>query len=139
MRPIARPAKICRARSRGVAQGATRLKSVRVVEAPNRDGDDTPTYVSWYGNRPAYVWLKADTGALDIMKTRFAFCAAVVVLASSFAMAQQVSVNYNHDAIFSQYHTYAWGSNNTNAIKNSILASVSTNAVGTWRCPVTAP
>ena len=47
-----------------------------------------------------------------------------VVLASSFAMAQQVSVNYNHDASFSQYHTYAWGSNNTNAIKNSILAQV---------------
>lgn len=39
-------------------------------------------------------------------------------------MAQQVSVNYNHDANFSQYHTYAWGSNNTNAIKNSILAQV---------------
>ena len=58
------------------------------------------------------------------MKTRFAFCAAAVVLASSFEMAQQVSVNYNHDANFSQYHTYAWGSNNTNAIKNSILAQV---------------
>ena len=58
------------------------------------------------------------------MKTRFAFCAAAVVLASSFAMAQQVSVNYNHDANFTQYHTYAWGSNNTNAIKNSILAQV---------------
>jgi len=58
------------------------------------------------------------------MKVRFAFCAAVVVLASSFAGAQQVSVNYNHNASFSQYHTYAWGSNNTNAIKNSILAQV---------------
>jgi uncharacterized protein DUF4136 len=58
------------------------------------------------------------------MKVRFAFCAAVVVLASSFAGAQQVSVNYNHNASFSQYHTYTWGSNNTNAIKNSILAQV---------------
>src|ERR1700747_3539049 len=58
------------------------------------------------------------------MKVKFAFCAAVVVLASSFAGAQQVSVNYNHNASFSQYHTYAWGSNNTNAIKNSILAQV---------------
>ena len=58
------------------------------------------------------------------MKSKSAFCAAIVVLTSSFAMAQQVSVNYNHNASFSQYHTYAWGSNNTNAIKNSILAQV---------------
>ena len=58
------------------------------------------------------------------MKGKYAFCAVVVVLASSLAMAQQVSVNYNHNASFSQYHTYAWGSNNTNAIKNSILAQV---------------
>ena len=65
------------------------------------------------------------------MKTRFAFCAAAVVLASSFAMAQQVSVNYNHDANFSQYHTYAWGSNNTNAIKNSILAQVAQQDIET--------
>lgn len=35
-----------------------------------------------------------------------------------------VSVNYNHNANFAQYHTYAWGSNNTNAIRNSILAQV---------------
>lgn len=39
-------------------------------------------------------------------------------------MGQQVSVNYNHDADFSQFHTYAWGSNNANAIKDSILAQV---------------
>lgn len=58
------------------------------------------------------------------MKTKFAFCAAIVILASSFTLAQQVSVNYNHDVSFSQYHSYAWGSNNTNAIKNSILAQV---------------
>ena len=32
------------------------------------------------------------------MKTKFALYAGVVVLASSFTMAQQVSVNYNHDA-----------------------------------------
>jgi hypothetical protein len=38
--------------------------------------------------------------------------------------AQQVSVNYNHSASFTQYHTYAWGSNNTNQIQNSILAQV---------------
>lgn len=58
------------------------------------------------------------------MKSKFVFCAAAIVLTSSFAMAQQVSVNYNHDANFSQYHTYAWGSNNANAIRNSILAQV---------------
>jgi len=36
--------------------------------------------------------------------------------------AQQVSVNYNHGVSFAQFHTYAWGSNNTNQIQNSILA-----------------
>jgi len=40
------------------------------------------------------------------------------------AVGQQVSVNYNHDVDFSQFHTYAWGSNNANAIKDSILAQV---------------
>src|SRR5271169_4163227 len=58
------------------------------------------------------------------MKGKLAFCAVVVVLVSSVAMAQQVSVNYNHNANFSQYHTYAWGSNNKNQIQNSILAQV---------------
>jgi hypothetical protein len=58
------------------------------------------------------------------MKTKIVFCALAFCLASSFAMAQQVSVNYNHEANFSQFHTYAWGSNNKNAIQNSILAQV---------------
>src|SRR3974390_3916616 len=58
------------------------------------------------------------------MKSRMAICVAAVCLMSGFAMAQQVSVNYNHNANFSQYHTYTWGSNNTNAIQNSILAQV---------------
>jgi hypothetical protein len=58
------------------------------------------------------------------MKTKFVFCVAMVCLLSSFALAQQVSVNYNHNAVFSQYHTYAWGSNNKNQIQNSILAQV---------------
>lgn len=39
-------------------------------------------------------------------------------------LGQQVSVNYNHEVDFSQFHTYAWGSNNANAIKDSILAQV---------------
>lgn len=48
-----------------------------------------------------------------------------MLLACSSALpAQQVSVNYNHNAGFAQYHTYAWASNNTNQIQNSILAQV---------------
>ena len=58
------------------------------------------------------------------MKAKFVLCVAAICLVSAFATAQQVSVNYNHQANFSQYHTYAWGSNNTNAIRNSILAQV---------------
>jgi hypothetical protein len=58
------------------------------------------------------------------MKTRSAIFAAVLCVVCSVAMAQQVSVNYNHNANFSQYHTYAWGSNNKNQIQNSILAQV---------------
>lgn len=58
------------------------------------------------------------------MKKRYAVLALMVCLAASFAAAQQVSVNYNHDASFAQYHTYAWGSNNKNQIQNSILAQV---------------
>jgi len=57
------------------------------------------------------------------MKTKVAILALAMV-AATCAMAQQVSVNYNHNASFSQYHTYAWGSNNKNQIQNSILAQV---------------
>jgi Domain of unknown function (DUF4136) len=48
----------------------------------------------------------------------------VFCLAAGSLWAQQVSVNYNHSASFTQYHTYAWGSNNSNQIQNSILAQV---------------
>jgi hypothetical protein len=58
------------------------------------------------------------------MKTKFVLYVAAICLVSGFATAQQVSVNYNHEANFSQYHTYSWGSNNTNQIQNSILAQV---------------
>ena len=47
-----------------------------------------------------------------------------ICLVTVAALGQQVSVNYNHDVDFSQFHTYAWGSNNANAIKDSILAQV---------------
>jgi hypothetical protein len=58
------------------------------------------------------------------MKIKFALCAMLLCFASAFAAGQQVSVNYNHSQSFSGFHTYAWGSNNTNQIQNSILAQV---------------
>jgi hypothetical protein len=65
------------------------------------------------------------------MKTKFAFCAMLLCIACTIAVGQQVSVNYNHDASFAQYHTYAWGSNNTNQIRNSILAQVAQQDINT--------
>ena len=58
------------------------------------------------------------------MKTNIAICALLLCIASTLAVGQQVSVNYDHNASFAQYHTYAWGSNNKNQIQNSILAQV---------------
>jgi hypothetical protein len=53
-------------------------------------------------------------------------CSIVLALclAPAALFAQQVSVNYNHSVPFSQFHTYAWGGNNSNQIQNSILAKV---------------
>src|ERR1035438_4627074 len=65
------------------------------------------------------------------MKTKFAVLALAVCLVATMAVAQQVSVNYNHQANFSQYHTYAWGSNNANQIQNSILAQVAQQDINT--------
>ena len=58
------------------------------------------------------------------MKTKFVLCATLLCMASAIAVGQQVSVNYNHGQDFTQFHTYAWGSNNANQIQNSILAQV---------------
>src|SRR5580704_6113741 len=58
------------------------------------------------------------------MKTKFVLCALLVGVASTIAVGQQVSVNYNHSQSFAQYHTYAWGSNNANRVQDSILAQV---------------
>ena len=58
------------------------------------------------------------------MRTKWMMCALLVSLVCGVADAQQVSVNYNHSQSFSNYHTYAWGSNNANQIRNSILAQV---------------
>jgi len=64
------------------------------------------------------------TKRIKNMKTRFAICAMLLCIASTIAVGQQVSVNYDHNASFAQYHTYSWGSNNANQIQNSILAQV---------------
>lgn len=58
------------------------------------------------------------------MKTSVALLALAVCLVSINAVGQQVSVNYDHSQSFSQFHTYAWGSNNANQVQNSILAQV---------------
>ncbi len=55
---------------------------------------------------------------------RLALSALAIGLISTIATGQQVSVNYNHSQSFSQFHTYAWGSNNANQVQNSILAQV---------------
>ncbi len=58
------------------------------------------------------------------MKAKGLTACALFLLATASLFAQQVSVNYKHNASFAHYHTYAWGSNNANRIKNSILAQV---------------
>jgi len=58
------------------------------------------------------------------MKARILTVCTLFLLVAAPVFAQQVSVNYDHSASFAQYHTYAWGSNNTNQIRNSILAQV---------------
>ncbi len=65
------------------------------------------------------------------MKTRFALCAALVCIASTISVGQQVSVNYNHSQSFSQFHTYAWGSDNANQVQDSILAQVAIQDIDT--------
>jgi len=57
-------------------------------------------------------------------KTIALFTFLLLCLASTAMLGQQVSVNYNHNASFAQYHTYAWGSDDKKKIRNSILAQV---------------
>ena len=64
------------------------------------------------------------------MKRSTSFLIGVCLMAVA-AVGQQVSVNYNHDVDFAQFHTYAWGSNNANAIKDSILAQVAQQDINT--------
>jgi hypothetical protein len=61
---------------------------------------------------------------MTIMKMRFALCTMLVCIAATIAAGQQVTVNFNRNQSFANYHTYAWGSNNANQIQNSILAQV---------------
>jgi hypothetical protein len=58
------------------------------------------------------------------MKAQLIASAMMICIGSAMAVGQQVSVNYNQSGNFSQYHTYAWGSNNSTQIKDSILAQV---------------
>jgi hypothetical protein len=66
-----------------------------------------------------------------MMKTKFALCTMIVCVLSVVAVGQQVSVNYNHNQSFSQFHTYTWASNNANQIQNSILAQVAQQDIDT--------
>src|ERR1700722_16221724 len=65
------------------------------------------------------------------MKIKFVVCVMLVCITSAIATGQTVSVNYNHSQSFAGYHTYAWGSNNTNQIQNSILAQVAQQDIDT--------
>ncbi len=56
------------------------------------------------------------------MKIKSLCCAILFCAMATMALGQTVSVNYNHNQPFTAYHTYAWGSNNANQVKNSILA-----------------
>ena len=58
------------------------------------------------------------------MKAKGLTACALFLLATASLFAQQVSVNYKDNASFARYHTYAWGPNNANRIKNLILAQV---------------
>jgi hypothetical protein len=65
------------------------------------------------------------------MRIKVACSTLLLCLFSLAAAAQQVSVNYNHGVDFSQFHTYAWGPNNQNQIRNSILAQVAQQDINT--------
>jgi hypothetical protein len=60
------------------------------------------------------------------MKMKIVLCAllvgAFVSGASTIAVGQQVSVNYNQGQDFTVFHTYAWQIDDPNKINNSILA-----------------
>ncbi len=65
------------------------------------------------------------------MKKRVALFAVLMSITSAIAVAQQVSVNYDHSQSFAQYHTYAFENNDPNQIANSILAQAAVSDVNT--------
>ncbi len=65
------------------------------------------------------------------MKTRVSALCTLFFLLAAPVFAQQVSVNYIKTQNFSAYHTYAWGEENTNQIRNSILAQVAKTDIET--------
>jgi hypothetical protein len=67
---------------------------------------------------------------MTIMKIKFPLFAMIVCM-SAIAVGQTVSANYNHGQSFGQYHTYAWGSENANQVKDSILAQVAQQDIDT--------
>jgi hypothetical protein len=68
---------------------------------------------------------------MTIMKKRVALFAVLMSITSAIAVAQQVSVNYDHSQSFAQYHTYAFENNDPNQIANSILAQTAVSDVNT--------
>jgi hypothetical protein len=58
------------------------------------------------------------------MKTRVSAVITLMLFLTAPLLAQQVSVDYVKTQDSSKYHTYAWGEENTNLIRNSILAQV---------------
>jgi Domain of unknown function (DUF4136) len=66
----------------------------------------------------------SDCKRRRFMKIKSVWCAILLCMTATVALGQTVSVNYNHSQSFAAYHTYAWGPNNANQIKNSILAQV---------------
>ncbi|MGC2401106.1 MAG: DUF4136 domain-containing protein [Acidobacteriaceae bacterium] len=58
------------------------------------------------------------------MKTRVSAVITLMLIFAAPVLAQQVSVDYLKNVDFSKFHTYAWGEENANQIRNSILAQV---------------
>ena len=58
------------------------------------------------------------------MKIRVSALSILLLILAAPLVAQQVSVNYVKGQSFSGFKTYAWGEENTNQIRNSILAQV---------------
>jgi hypothetical protein len=58
------------------------------------------------------------------MKIRVSALCTLLLMIAAPMLAQQVSVNYVKTQSFSAFHTYAWGEENANQIRNSILAQV---------------